>query len=499
LRSRLLIGVAACVAFALSLAGSFHFDDYALFQDPSITSPSGWLEVWRPEQTRPLTYFTFWLNYGLGGRNSIGYHAVNLALHVAASLLVFAVVIRLISPRVALIGALIFAVHPIQTEPVAYIFARGALLMTVLCLVALYVWLRGRLWVAVACFCAALLAKEECAAFPLALIALHQSMSRSRKERAAIAAMLIAGLAAGLRVIGATATIHGSGAGFAAGASPATYASMQGIVIWRYLRLFAAPWGFTVDPEIDPAPILLRLLAWITLAAMAVVAARYFKNGQPGFWFIAGLLLLLPSSSIFPAVDLAADRRMYLPMIGFSTCAAFVLARFDGRIAAAIVIVLAATGMRYSLLWRTEQSLWTEAVTRAPHKVRPRIQLARASDAGRALEILSEAQRMAPDDPDVASEQGRVYMAAGTPAQALGAFGRALALSPSDAIALNNRGVALFSLGQVDAARQDFERAIKVDPCLFDARLNLGKAGVSSQPPADCRYTPEQQAQLRAP
>jgi Flp pilus assembly protein TadD len=136
-------------------------------------------------------------------------------------------------------------------------------------------------------------------------------------------------------------------------------------------------------------------------------------------------------------------------------------------------------------------------VARAPQKIRPRIQLARASETDRALELLGEAQRIAPDDPDVASEQGRVYMAAGMRAQALAAFGRALALSPSDALALNNRGVALFSLGQIDAARQDFERAIKVDPCLFDARLNLRKMGISIGNPPQCRYTPDQRQQLK--
>ena len=81
-------------------------------------------------------------------------------------------------------------------------------------------------------------------------------------------------------------------------------------------------------------------------------------------------------------------------------------------------------------------------------------------------------------------------------AEALAAFGRALALSPSDALALNNRGVALFSLGQVDAARQDFERALKVEPCQFDARLNLRKIGVQTKGSPECRYTPEQLQQL---
>ena len=55
------------LAFGSTLSSSFHFDDYSLFSDPIVTSPSGWWEVFRLERTRPLTYLTFWLNYQLGG------------------------------------------------------------------------------------------------------------------------------------------------------------------------------------------------------------------------------------------------------------------------------------------------------------------------------------------------------------------------------------------------------------------------------------------------
>ena len=62
MRDRVILMLAALVAFGASLGAGFHFDDYAIPADPAITSPSGWWEVWRPAQTRPVTYFTFWLN-----------------------------------------------------------------------------------------------------------------------------------------------------------------------------------------------------------------------------------------------------------------------------------------------------------------------------------------------------------------------------------------------------------------------------------------------------
>ena len=66
MRNRLLLIGAALAAFGASLLSGFHFDDYAIFSDPALTSPDGWLRVWGPGQTRPLTYLTFWLNYQAG-------------------------------------------------------------------------------------------------------------------------------------------------------------------------------------------------------------------------------------------------------------------------------------------------------------------------------------------------------------------------------------------------------------------------------------------------
>ncbi len=82
MRARLLLIGAALIAFGASLGSGFHFDDYAIFSNPSLTSPEGVLDIWGLRSTRPLTYFTFWLNYLVGGRGPVGYHVLNLALHV---------------------------------------------------------------------------------------------------------------------------------------------------------------------------------------------------------------------------------------------------------------------------------------------------------------------------------------------------------------------------------------------------------------------------------
>jgi Flp pilus assembly protein TadD len=101
-----------------------------------------------------------------------------------------------------------------------------------------------------------------------------------------------------------------------------------------------------------------------------------------------------------------------------------------------------------------------------------------------ALTYLNEAKRLAPKDPEVASELGRVLLASGDAAGALAEFGRALALAPGESRHVLNRGVALLLLHQDEAAKSEFSRALRLNPCLVQARENLRRMGVNAPPPS---------------
>ncbi|MGA3096465.1 MAG: hypothetical protein ABSF25_08440 [Bryobacteraceae bacterium] len=481
MRNRLLLIGAALAAFGASLLSGFHFDDYAIFLDRGLTSSSGWTAVWALRQTRPLTYLTLWLNWMAGGADPLGYHLLNLALHLGAVLLAYECFRRLLGDRAALAAAAIFAVHPLQAEAVDYVWGRAIVLATLLCLASLMAWLDGKGWLAVAWFAAALLAKEECAAFPIALLLLGRSTrtpggipAAGRKAWPHFAMILLA-LAAGARVVWATAVTPGAPAGFQAGISPWKYFLAQGPVILRYLRMFLIPYGFTVDPDIPIPAVWAGLLAWAAVAALAVWAWRERKRGWP-LWLLAGLLLLGPSSSLFPAADLAADRRMYLPLIGFAGAAGLLLTRVrTAALAATVAAALTIMGFARTLVWMNDASLWREAVRRAPHKARPKVQLSRAVRAGEALELLTAARVDAPYNPAIPAEMGKVLLQEHQVDAALDEFGRAVALDPNNAQNFNNRGVAFGYLGLPEAARTDFLRAIEIDPGLTEARENLRK------------------------
>jgi tetratricopeptide (TPR) repeat protein len=477
MRARFILLAAALIAFGASLASGFHFDDYAIF-DPNLTTVSGWTGAFTLRQTRPLTYLTFWLNYAIGGGDPILYHAVNLGLHLGAVWLAYECLRRLMTEAAAVAAVAIFALHPLQAEAVDYVWARSIVLATLLCLAAMLEWMKGREWVAVAWFAAALLAKEEVAAFPVVLwwvtrkdqpAGCFAPPAAGRASARPIAVMLLLSIIAAARTVYATYATPGSGAGLQAGITPAKYFLAQGPVILRYLRMVIVPYGFTVDPDIRVPPVWLGALAWAVVAGITFMAWRYSR------WALAGLILLIPSSTIFPAADLAADRRMYFPLLAFGAAAAPWLTR--AWAAGAVAAILVILSFLRTQVWMTERSLWSEAVERAPEKVRPKVQLARALPAAKALELLAQARTLAPYDASVAAETGKTYLAEGQMDAALEEFGRALALDPHDARNYNNRGVALAGLGQADAARADFERALRMDPSLAEARQNLEKLG----------------------
>jgi len=484
LRPWILLAASVLAVFWGVLAAPFHYDDFALLLDPIITSPSGWLECFRLEQTRPLTWLSFWLNFQLSGANPAPWHALNLALHLINALLLWTSFQALLPGRASWFAAFFFALHPIQVESVAYIYARGILLATLFCLITLRLWIAGRRWQAIVAFALALLSKEECAAFPVFLLLLHFSTDRNPKERVPIAAMLVLSLAAVGRVAWMAAAIPGSGAGAQSGISPHAYFLTQGIALWRYLRLIVIPTGFSFEPGITVDTGWLAIAAWFGIAALAYLATRYFARAGAGFWFLSALILIAPTSSIFPATDLAADRRLYLPMIALSSAAGLLLRRTDyPRLLWAGAVVLGMFSYVRVDVWRSPEGLWEDALRSAPAAVRPRIQLSRIRTAKEALVILEEATNIAPNDPSVASELGRVYMQLEQPGEALKEFGRALALAPRDPMAHNNRGAALLALGIRDHAEQDFRRALELDPCLRQARENLARMNLGVDTP----------------
>jgi len=410
-RDRAGVAAAALLAFGLAVGGTFHLDDYAL------------LEGLRP----PVRWLTWW-SYQLNGPHPAALLAVQVLLHAANAVLVRGLLGRFLPAPEAQFAALMFAVHPVQAEAVNYIFARATLLSASFALLTLRDWCAGSRYRALAWTLAALAAKEDALALPLVLLLID------RRWSAPLALQFLMAAAAGGWSLYAAITTAGSGAATGSGRLWADYLVAQGVAIWRYLRLTLFPWGLTLDPELR---VEWGVVGWAALAA-ALGCLRHRRETWMAF---AGILYLLPSSSIVPLADLAADRRMYLPLAAF----AGVVARFPWTRAtrAMLLAALALLSLRQCLVWRTEESLWRYVVARSPNTLRPKLQLARAVTPEECLALLSTAQIRWPEDDRIPAEMGRCALQAGDAAAALRYFGKALALRPGYSPYEANRDAAV--------------------------------------------------------
>jgi len=391
------------------------------------------------------SFLTYWLNWELAGNRPWTFRLTNILIHAAAVQLCFRALSKLISAPRAAFAAAMFAICPIQADAVLYVFGRPVLLMGALLWLALDRWLAGRRTIAVAIYALALLAKEEAVAFPLFLVALQWRWLKRWEGMLEIGVMAALAAVAVAVTAAATSGIAGSGGGTQSGVGALTYLATQPKVIAVYLSQLIVPYflGFTWQPATWPP---LAALLWV-----AIVVGLYRWRGS--FWILSALIFLVPTSSVFPIADLAAFRRMYLPV-------AFVFASLPLICPTAtvlwVLLLAGATGQRAYELYRQPAELWRATLERQPDDERALLQLTRYIEPQQALAALIKRPSLSGN---YQTELGRVYLEMNRPAEALRAFGKALAADPDKPSYLQNRGTALKALGQSDAAEADFERA----------------------------------------
>ena len=341
------IALAVVLTYANSLHGPFVIDDQAaIVQNEQIRVLSRLGDVLFPESEspvagRPLVNLSFALNFAAGGLDVRGYHAVNIAVHLACALLAFGLIRRTLElPRLrrhfdgssidlAFAAALLWVLHPLNSEVVDYLTQRSESLMAAFYLSTLYAANRAlteprkRAWQALAVVSCALgmLCKESMATAPV-MVVLYDRVFAFDSWRDAVRdrLRLYVGLAATYLVF--VAIILGGArsgvAGFSSGVSPWTYLLNQTMVVAHYLRLSFWPKGLVVFygwpapltvGDVVPYAILILTLIAATIAALSRAPAVGFL----GAWFF---LTLAPASSVVPvATEVGAERRMYLPLL----------------------------------------------------------------------------------------------------------------------------------------------------------------------------------------
>ena len=518
----LLIIAAGLGVYANSFAGPFIFDDiHSIVENPSLRHlwPLGKLLA---RTTRPLVDLSLALNYAWGRLDVRGYHAVNLAIHLAASLTLFGILrqaLRSERMRVAdgetvrwlpLAMTLLWLVHPLQTESVTYLIQRAEALAGFFSLLTLYCAIRGavgphrRGWDAAAILsCACGIASKATAVTVPLLILLYDRVFVFPSFRQAIRprAWLYGGLAAtwGLLAVLLATTPHlAEKVGWGArGLTPLAYAATQPAVVLHYLTLAVWPARLCLDygwllattaAEIWPPAVLIAIL----LLAATLWAFRYRPRlGFLGAWFF---LTLAPSSSVIPLADLAVEHRMYLPLAAVITLVVLAgerllrvliaSSRVRTVVAATLLIglvaALGARTIRRNGDYRSEVSIWRDAIVQRPTSARAHTNLCEAlTRQGRLQEAIAqcaEALTIRPDSIEAHLNLGVALARDGHPDAAIPHYQEALRLAPASPKAHTDLATALLQQGKLQDAKAHLITALRWQPEFAEAHYNLGNA-----------------------
>jgi protein O-mannosyl-transferase len=408
-----IVAAAAIAAYARSLGNGFTYDEglvilgaQRFLQSASfgtLFTPgyfSGSLEgTWRPVCT-----FTYMLDAQVSMHPAV-FKAQSLGWHIGAAWLVMALARRLLPDRhrrYAIVAGLVFALHPVTAETVDNASFREDSLVTVFTLATLILALDGRRKLALLTFALGLLSKESAVMAPALLAVLRLGRFDGQPEipelpppaalRARLRALLpelvpfgvVAGLYLGLRF--GPMRMPGTYARYPGGTFAATLIGLP--AIWAHdIRLLACPWPLCADYTgffrfgVQPwAPVLWSLVVVLVYLGLAVFAfrrgARLVALGL--FWF---LLTLLPVSNLVPIPIPAAERFLYLPLVGIALAvtAAFgaLMDRLQStpapgarRLAVALgVLALGAFAVVLNLRhrdWHDDQTLWLATVAVNP-------------------------------------------------------------------------------------------------------------------------------------
>ena len=403
-----LLAGAVVAVYINSFQGVFQFDDYNVIVDRVGVHSWGAFLAGLPRGIRPLLKFTYTLNW-TSGLGLFGFHLVNVTLHAANAVMLFFLASRIVGPSATrfavLLPALLFAVHPVQTEAVTCISGRSVSLMAFFYLGSLLVYLRGRargsrLLLHVASpvlFLLAVASKEVALTLPFALVLCEAA----RLERAGWKETLRA-QAVHWAVLFSLAVLFLAHAGYGRlleacfgirGVASNLFTQLHGIVY--LLSRLVRPHDLNFDPDLPVFTGWTPVLLPEALFLAALLAAGFFgfsKRSPAGFGILWFFLHLVPTNSFIPRLDVANERQLYLASWGlFMALAAGADllrekrgARWPTAVAALLVIALGVLTVSRNMVYRSEVTLWEDTVRKSPEKARTWNNLGYAYDqAGR--------------------------------------------------------------------------------------------------------------------
>jgi hypothetical protein len=511
--------LAAVVAYAPALSGGFVFDDRLLLEGydcwhglgrlPEILGLHGHSHC----DYRPIRYLSFALDYSIGGGSPRTLHISNLIHHALTAALVFWLLRRWASAPAATIAAVVWALHPVHADAVAYISGRRDLLSTLLFVLAFAQlvpasgrWERMRpLVLGTGLYFAAFFTKEMAVTLPAVVLwALLLRPGHAEAEPLGPRLRRVLGGSVG-RVLG-WSTLGLAAVGFVLfrgvlashshmqgewwGGSPGAHFATAAALIPRYLELIVFPMRLVGDYYFETIPLATgfsdpRSLLGVALAVGLVAAVVWsVRSGRRVVAFGLGWfgVTMLPVMQIFPHHELFAEHYLYLPTIGLAVAALPALDWLLGRppvwrsaaLVAIAVVALAATARTHvrSYDWEDELTFNYAVLQHAPRNLRAGytagVLLAERDECEAALPVLEHAIAGLAPEGLMGSEALRAYLQCSWRLQRRehvdDAIARFLEGRPDHPYGLFWRGVRYSEAGQHDRGVADLERAVALDP-----------------------------------
>ena len=529
--SWLLIPAAAFVAYLPALNGQILWDDFGHITVPALRSWQGlwriWFEIGATQQYYPLLHSAFWIEHRLWGDAMLGYHLVNVALHACGAVILVRTLRRLAVPG-ALLAGLIFALHPVCVESVAWISEQKNTLSAVFYLAAAFTYVRfaegprnpsdvrnPRYWLAFVLFACALLTKSVTATLPAALLVIvwwKHGRLQWRRDVVPLVPWFALSIAGGLVTLWfERESIGAKGAAF--DLTLIQRLLVAGRVIWFYVAKLVWPDNlvfiyprWTVDASVW-WQYLYPLGAAALAIGLAMVARRHpaspgARAPLAGYLFFVGTLApVLGFVNVYPFLfSYVADHFQYLASLGVIVPAASAFTAGAARVAphrlgllrvasAMVLLVLGALTWSRSTVYHDAETLFRDTVTRNPGAWMAYLNLGtELANRGRLIEAIEAYQgalRARPDYPEATRNLVLAHMKLGDAAsesdgrasEAIAHYTAAVQLDGSDFRAHYNLGTLLMDdPGRSGEAIAHLEAAQKLQPDNVETRVNLGIA-----------------------
>jgi tetratricopeptide (TPR) repeat protein len=490
--------IAGVTLYSPALHGRFVLDD--------LTLPFNRLSI---RGVRPVLMFSYWLNYQLWGAGPFSQHVVNLFIHVTNTALVFLILFRLLAMAGwarrratfgSVAGAVVFLIHPLQTESVSYIAGRSESLASMFVLLAYAVFLYRRhesiSWteasMVIVLFALGAGAKESAISLVGILILtdlywpLAFSIHGLKKNRRLYLLMAPAAAAVAIGVFRMLATAQT--AGFAAARLHwFQYAFTEARAMFTYMRLAIIPLGQSLDHDYPASQTVTAhgAIFYIVLLAILVSAAVALRRRYPlfGFGLLSFLIWLAPTSSFVPIDDPLVERRMYLALIGLiligcEAASRLPLSRPAGySILASLALVFSVLCYQRNELWGQPDRLVASAAMQSIHNPRPLLNftevLIRQNRCDTAIPYLERAERALPGNYYVHVAWGRILGCLGRGQEAIERLQRAARIWPTSEV-YESMGLVYGQMGLSGEAGLALKRAVQLNPNSGSAHGSLG-------------------------